>query len=64
MRHEDRRREAGRMFIDIAKYIATVGVIGGLLSEKMTPAIATALIAVAISSFIIGFYTIPPRKEN
>lgn len=34
MKHEDRRKEAGKMFIDIAKYIVTVGVIGGIVGEK------------------------------
>ena len=52
------------MFIDIAKYIATVGVIGGVISERMTSGIAVALVVVAMTSFVIGFYTIPPKKEK
>jgi len=62
MRHEDRRKEAGKMFIDIAKYIITVGVIGGMLSERMTVIMAIAIFVIAIVAFIIGFYTIPPKK--
>jgi hypothetical protein len=62
MKHEDRRREAGKMFIDIAKYIVTVGIVGGMLSERMTIFMAIAIFVVAIVSFIIGFYTIPPKK--
>ena len=62
MKHEDRRKEAGKMFIDVAKYIVTVGIIGNILSEKMSIAAATAIFTVAIISFIIGFYTIPPKK--
>lgn len=27
MRHEDRRKELGRMLMDIAKYLATVGLL-------------------------------------
>jgi hypothetical protein len=64
MRHEERRKEAGKMFIDIAKYIVTVGIIGNILSEKMSVAAAGAIFSVAIISFIIGFYTIPPKKER
>jgi len=64
MRHEDRRKEAGKMFIDIAKYIVTVGIIGGILTEKMSVVVAIAIFIVAIISFIIGFYTIPPKKEE
>ncbi len=50
------------MFIDIAKYIVTVGIVGGMLSERMTIFMAIAIFVVAIVSFIIGFYTIPPKK--
>ena len=64
MRHEDRRKEAGKMFIDVAKYIVTVGVIGNILSEKMSIMEALAIITVAALSFVIGFYTIPAKKEN
>lgn len=64
MKHEDRRKEAGKMFIDVAKYIVTVGIIGNLLSEKMSVIAATAIFSVAIISFIIGYYTIPPNKEK
>lgn len=64
MKHEDRRREAGKMFIDVAKYIVTVGIIGGILTEKMTVIAAIAIFIVAIISFVIGFYTIPPKKEG
>lgn len=64
MKHEDRRKDAGKMFIDIAKYIVTVGIIGNFLSEKMPVAAAIAIFTVAIIAFIIGFYTIPPKKEG
>jgi len=64
MKHEDRRKEAGKMFVDIAKYIVTVGIIGNILSEKMSIPAAVAIFTVAIISFIIGFYTIPPKKEK
>lgn len=64
MKHEDRRKEAGRMFIDVAKYIITVGVVGNILSEKMSASAAIAIFIAAVISFIIGFYTIPPKKEK
>jgi hypothetical protein len=64
MIHEDRRKEAGKMFIDIAKYVITVGIIGNMLSEKMSVITAVAIFIVATISFIIGFYTIPPKKEG
>ena len=52
------------MFIDITKYIVTVGIIGGILTEKMPVIPAIAIFIVAIVSFVIGFYTIPPKKEE
>ena len=64
MKHEDRRKEAGKMFIDIAKYIVTVGVIGGIVSEKMPVGAAIAIFVVAVISFIIGFFTIPAKQEG
>lgn len=52
------------MFIDVAKYSVTVGIIGGILAEKMPISAAIAIFIVAIISFVIGFYTIPPKKEG
>ncbi len=62
MKHEDRRKEAGRMFIDISKYIITVGVIGNIVSEKVSALAAVSIFTVAIISFVMGFYTIPPKR--
>jgi hypothetical protein len=53
-----------RCSLDVAKYIVTVGIIGGVLTEKMSVIAASAIFIVAIISFIIGFYTIPPKKEG
>ncbi|MFQ5640934.1 MAG: hypothetical protein ACE5IR_23400 [bacterium] len=35
MKHNDRRKELGKMFLDIAKYLATVGLIGGILTNSL-----------------------------
>ncbi|MDA8215117.1 MAG: hypothetical protein M0Z64_07555 [Nitrospiraceae bacterium] len=64
MRHEDRRKEAGKMFIDVAKYSITAGILGNVLSEKMNISIMVIIFAVSVISFTIGFYTIPPKKED
>lgn len=64
MMHEDRRREAGKMLMDVTKYLLTVGVIGGALTEKFSVATAIALFVIAVAVFIIGFYTIPVKKEK
>lgn len=59
MRHEDRRKEAGKMLMDVTKYLLTVGVIGGVLTEKLSVATGLPLFTIAIIVFIIGFYAIP-----
>jgi len=64
VRHQDRRKEAGKMFIDISKYIITVGVVGGMAFEKVSVQTAIAIFMVAILSFITGFYMIPPKEEQ
>jgi len=64
MKHEDRRREAGKMLMDVTKYLLTVGVIGGALTEKVSVATALALFGIAVLVFVIGFYAIPAKKEK
>ena len=58
-----RGRESDRLFMDIAKYVVTVGVIGGVMSDRMTFQIAIALILVAIGSFFIGWKLIPKEDK-
>ena len=64
MPYKERRRETGKMLMDIAKYIATVGIVGGTLTERMTYQMAAALVFSAVVAFVLGFYTIPPGKEE
>jgi len=52
------------MFIDVAKYSITAGILGNVLSEKMNISIMVIIFAVSVISFTIGFYTIPPKKED
>ena len=50
------------MFIDVAKYSITAGILGNVLSEKMDISIVVIIFVVAIISFTIGFYIIPPKE--
>ena len=63
MKHEDRRKEAGKMLMDVTKYMITVGIIGGILTEKVSRITGIFLFVIAIIVFLIGFYIIPPKKE-
>lgn len=64
MKHTDRRKEAGKMLMDVTKYLLTVGVIGGALTEKFSFTIGLSLFVIAVVVFIVGFYAIPATKED
>ena len=64
MKHEDRRRELGKMLMDIAKYLATVGFIGNLLAGKnIDIVVSVANFVTVVILVVIAFYTIPSKKE-
>ena len=64
MKHEERRREAGKMFIDISKYFFILGLVGVIFSDKITVVTVIALIIIAIICFIIGIITLPPKNQK
>ncbi|MEW6087804.1 MAG: hypothetical protein AB1498_05820 [bacterium] len=61
MKHEDRRKELGKVLMDIGKYLATVGLIGNFLTSTLTIQSSIFIIIVVILIMTIGFYTIPPK---
>ncbi len=64
MKHEDRRRELGKMLMDIAKYLATVGFISNLLAgEKINIMVSVSIFVTVALLVVIAFYTIPSKKE-
>ena len=64
MEQYNRRQEIGKVLLDVSKYLVTAGVVGGILSEKLTFVFGLTLFVIAIVIFIIGAYTIPPGKEK
>ncbi|MBI4824741.1 MAG: hypothetical protein HY805_11035 [Nitrospirae bacterium] len=62
MKHEDRRKELGKMLMDVAKYLATVGLIGSFLTRTLTFEVGLVITIVVLGLTIIAFYTIPPKK--
>jgi len=62
MRHEDRRKELGKMLMDIAKYTVTAGFVGGFLAGGISFYKGLVIIIAVLILAIIGFYTIPPKK--
>ncbi len=60
----ERRKELGRMLMDIAKYLATVGLIGSFLTKSLDFATGLIITFVVVLLSVIAFYTIPPKGEN
>jgi len=52
------------MLLDIAKYLATVGLLGAFLVDKLTAHLGILMAAVTLVAFIAGFYVIPPKSEG
>lgn len=52
------------MILDVSKYLVTAGLIGGLLTEKITAFAGIIVFVIAIGISMVGFYVIPPKKED
>lgn len=64
MRHSKRRHKIGEMVIDIAKYLITVGLIGGIFTDKVSFVMGIIIICIVITISLVGFFIIPPDKED
>jgi len=64
MKHRDRRKELGKMLMDISKYLVTVGLVGGIIADKLYSVLGIIMFVLAVVSAIIGFYIIPEAKED
>lgn len=62
MRHEDRRKELGKMLMDVAKYLATVGLIGSVLTQNITLYGGILITVIVFILIVIAFYIIPPKR--
>jgi len=64
MKDRTRRLELGKMLLDVAKYLLTIVVIGGLVSEKVG---LDAIILGFLFTFGfigLGFQAIPPEEVD
>ena len=62
LRNEDRRKELGKMFMDVAKFLATGGLISGILTNKLTFLNGLVIIAVVVMLGSLAYFTIPPKS--
>jgi len=50
--------------MDIAKYFATFGLVGPFVVDKLTPGLATSVVALSLTTFLVAFYVIPKTREG
>jgi len=62
MRHDERRKELGKMLMDVAKYLATVGIIGSVLTNGLTFIRGLVIGALFLFLVVLAFFVIPTRK--
>ena len=63
MKDDDRRKEIGRMLLDISKYLTTVGLIGGILTNTLT-LFGGLIVFVVVSILVTVAYFIIPEKKG
>jgi len=64
MKYLKRRISTGEMLMDVTKYLITVGLIGGILTDKIRFTSAIIISIMIIIVFLVAFFTIPPEKEE
>ncbi len=52
------------MLMDVAKYLTTVGLIGGILTNELTTITGLAVTIVVAVLVVVAFYVIPPKKKG
>ena len=50
--------------MDVAKYLITVGFIGGILTDKISIISGIILVAVINIVFWVAFFTLPPERKE
>ena len=64
MHNRTRRRESGKMLLDVCKYLLTVGVIGSLANDRLNVRIVTIGLGMALFSWTVGVLAIPHDKDE
>jgi len=64
MKDRTRRLELGKMLLDVAKYVLSIVVIGGMVSDRVQP--EAILIGLALGGGLIGigFQVIPLEEKT
>lgn len=47
--------------MDVTKYLLTIGLIGGVITEKVDLISGMLIVFISVAVFLIAFFTIPPE---
>ncbi len=50
--------------MDVTKYILTIGLVGGILTEEVNVISGVFIVIAAAILFVVAFFMIPPVEEN
>mgnify|MGYP007094611878 CR=1 FL=1 len=64
MKHAKRRIKVGETLMDVAKYLLTIGFIGGIFTEKINVISGIVIILSVVIIGVVAFFIIPPEKED
>ncbi len=64
MRDRTRRLELGKMLLDVAKYVMTIVVIGGIISGRVQLDMIVLGIGMATGIMGVGFFAIPLEEKQ
>ena len=59
-----RRKKLGEFFFDVAKYSATIGVIGSLLKRDIELIVVIGVSVSVLLSLLIGWFILPKEEVN
>lgn len=62
MKYRKRRISTGEMMMDVTKYLFTVGLVGGILTNKVNILSGILMGILVILFFVVAFFTIPPEN--
>jgi predicted phage tail protein len=65
VRNRERRKEAGKVILDLSKYLATLVIVGAFFTKEPIQWISVIVAgAIAMLLFFVGVTTIAPDKED
>jgi len=50
--------------MDVSKYLLTVGLVGGIITDKMSIAMGSTFFVLSVVRAVIGFFIIPKKRRE